>query len=56
MVRLIPKWSKTMSIFGVTIAIHENNLKNQVTFRKKTLENLMNKWNEDIGTGKVYAI
>lgn len=43
--RIIPKWSKTISIIGITVACHDNVLKNQISLRKKTFESLMQKWN-----------
>ena len=53
-IRIISRWSKTISLIGLTIACHDDVLKNQIQIRKKVLENMMNKWNEDISTSKNY--
>jgi hypothetical protein len=50
-VRIISKWSKTISLIGLTIACHDGQHKNQISLRKKILESLMVKWSEDISTG-----
>lgn len=44
-VRIISKWSRTMSTIGITIACHDGLLKNQISMRKKVLLSLMTKWN-----------
>lgn len=36
-IRIIAKWSKTMSIIGITFACHDGLLKNQISLRKKIL-------------------
>lgn len=48
-VRIIPKWSKSISLIGLTVAIFDGNSKTiQTSVRKKYFENLMSKWSEDI--------
>lgn len=36
-VRIISKWSKTISLIGITVACHDGLLKNQIPLRKKVL-------------------
>ena len=56
-VRLVTSWSKSLSIIGVTVAAHEGIFKSsQNAIKKKTYENLIIKWNEDIRTGSLYLI
>lgn len=43
-VRIISRWCKTFSTIGLTLACHDDILKNQISLRKKVLENLMIKW------------
>ncbi len=43
-VKIISRWSKTVSLIGITLAYHDDLLKNQISLRKKVLESLMIKW------------
>ena len=47
-VRIIPKWSKTISIIGISVACHDGILKNQISLRRKIIEGLMTKWSDDL--------
>jgi hypothetical protein len=50
-VRILPSWSRSLSLIGVTVCVHDGIFKSsQNNIKKKTLENLMSKWNEDINS------
>lgn len=50
-VRILTTWSKSLSIIGLTIGSHEGIFKSaQNNIKRKTYENLIGKWNENIHT------
>jgi hypothetical protein len=48
---VLTSWSKSLSLVGITVASHDGIFKtSQNQIKKKTYENLIGKWNDDILT------